>query len=480
MSKNVPIAVAYGDGIGPEITRATLDILKAANARIDPIEINIGKQAFDAGIKTGIADDAWQTLRDTKVLLKGPITTPQGGGYKSINVTLRKSFGMFANVRPVKTFEPFVKTKHAGVDMIIFRENEEDLYSGMEYRQTLDTCHSIKFMSRTGSEMIIRYAFEYARTHGRKKVTCLIKDNIMKISDGLFHKSFKLVGEQYPEIEKESLIVDIGMARVADTPEHFDVVVTPNLYGDIVSDIASQISGSIGLAGSFNLGHGCAMFEAVHGTAPDIAGKGIANPSSILNAAILMLEHIGQSDIAGIIQNAWLRTIEDGSHTGDIAKDKSKALSTQEFAQAVIANLGNKPQQFKAAKEEGVPVVRLPNPNETNTTLRTKRLTGVDVIVDWQGREPQEIGTLVEKAATSQLKLSAIASRGMKVYPGKVEAPVITDNWHCRFMGEEGAITQDDILELLKSFNILGLQWGKVEGLFTFDNEPGFAQIQGE
>lgn len=476
----VPVTVAKGDGIGPEIMDATLAILEAAGAAIEPEIVSLGEKVFEQGIMNGVTDEAWASLRRTKLLLKAPLMTPQGGGYKSVNVTLRKSFGMFANVRPVRTFEPYVKSKHSNVDMVIVRENEEDLYAGIEYRQTLNTCHSVKFMSRTGSEMIIRFAFEYARANGRKKVTCLMKDNIMKISDGLFHKTFDLIGAQYPEIEKEALIVDIGMARVADTPENFDVLVTLNLYGDIVSDIASQISGSVGLAGSMNIGHHCSMFEAVHGTAPDIAGQGIANPSGLLNGALLLLSHIGQGDVAEKIGNGWLAAIENGYHTGDIATDKSKALGTQAFTQAVIDHLGKQPQKFKPLSFGGKSTMTLPEHANTTRTQRVKQMVGVDVFVDWNGTDPQVLGAEVEKTSGNRLKLFAISSRGMKMYPGVAEVPAVTDSWCCRFKGPEGEVSSADVRQLLAAFDSVGLQWSKTEGLYTFDGELGYSAMQGE
>src|SRR5436190_20107219 len=254
MAKNTPITVASGDGIGPEIMAATLDIIKAAGARIDIEEIEVGEKVYLRGISAGIEPGAWESLRRTKVFLKAPITTPQGGGYKSLNVTTRTTFGLYANVRPCVSYYPFVETKHPTMDVVIIRENEEDLYTGIEYRQTHDMVESLKLISRPGSEKIIRYAFEYARSHGRKKVTCFIKDNIMKLTDGLFHHIFNEIAAEYPDIESDHWIVDIGSAKLADTPEAFDVIVLPNLYGDILSDVAAQLAGSVGLAGSANIG----------------------------------------------------------------------------------------------------------------------------------------------------------------------------------------------------------------------------------
>jgi isocitrate dehydrogenase len=476
-----PVTVARGDGIGPEIMDATLAILEAAGAQIEPEFIEIGKKVYESGNSTGVSEEAWESLRRTGIFLKAPLTTPQGGGYKSVNVTLRKSFGLFSNVRPVRTYRPFVNSKHNDIDMVIVRENEEDLYAGMEYRQTHDACHSLKVLSRAGSELICRYAFEYARANGRKKVTCLVKDNIMKISDGLFHKVFDLISQDFPEIEAEALIVDIGMALVADRPEDFDVVVTLNLYGDIVSDIASQIAGSVGLAGSMNIGHHCAMFEAVHGSAPDIAGKGIANPSGLLNGAILMLHHIGQSDVAVNIENAWLYTLENGQHTGDIATDKSKALTTKEFGDAVIQNLGKAPSSLKKACAEDYRQMKMPTHEERTLSARVKTLVGVDVFVEWEGGSPKELGEKLSAATPDGLDFTLLANRGMKVYPMvNDDQEIVGDSWCCRFRGANGVADNKTIETLLASISNAGVDWVKVENLYNFDGERGFSLLQGE
>src|SRR5215212_487463 len=251
---NVPITVAHGDGIGPEIMDATLHILKEAGARLDIETIEIGEKVYLAGNTAGIAPESWDSLRRTKVFLKAPITTPQGGGFSSLNVAVRKTLGLYANIRPCVSYHPFVDTKHPVMDVVIVRENEEDLYAGIEYQLTPEVTSCIKLISRPGSEKIVRYAFEYARLHNRKKVTCFMKDNIMKMTDGLFHKVFDEIAAQYPDIQNEAWIVDIGAAKMADTPEAFDVIVMPNLYGDVLSDVAAQIAGSVGLAGSANIG----------------------------------------------------------------------------------------------------------------------------------------------------------------------------------------------------------------------------------
>ena len=273
MSNGIPITVAHGDGIGPEIMAATLHILEKAGAPLDIERIDIGEKVYLAGNSAGIEPSSWDSLRRTRVFLKAPITTPQGGGFKSLNVTVRKTLGLYANVRPCVSYHPFVETKNPVMDVVIVRENEEDLYGGIEHRQTQQVMQCLKLISRPGSEKIVRYAFEYARLSNRKKVTCFTKDNIMKLTDGLFHKVFDEVAKDYPDIVNEHWIVDIGAAKLADTPEAFDVVVMPNLYGDILSDVAAQIAGSVGLAGSANIGDNIAMFEAIHGSAPRRAAR---------------------------------------------------------------------------------------------------------------------------------------------------------------------------------------------------------------
>src|SRR5436190_12935016 len=352
MSTKTPITVAHGDGIGPEIMNATLQILEAAGAALEIETIEIGEKVYLRGNSAGIDPSSWDSLLRTKVFLKAPITTPQGGGFKSLNVTTRKTLGQYANVRPCVSYHPFIDTKHPNMDVVIVRENEEDLYAGIEYQLTPEVMSCIKLISRPGSEKIVRYAFEYARAHNRKKVTCFMKDNIMKLTDGLFHKVFDEVAEEYTDIENESWIVDIGAAKMANTPEAFDVIVMENLYGDILSDVAAQITGSVGLAGSANIGLLCAMFEAIHGSAPRRAAQNLANPSGLLLGAVMMLVHIVETTIAERVHNAWLRTIEDGIHTYDIyeeGKSREKA-GTKEFAEAVAQRTGQTPRVLKSVQ----------------------------------------------------------------------------------------------------------------------------------
>ncbi|MFC2188107.1 NADP-dependent isocitrate dehydrogenase [Peijinzhouia sedimentorum] len=482
MSSKTKITVAYGDGIGPEIMSATLKILEAAGARIETEVIEIGEKVYLKGITSGIEESSWESLSRTKVFLKAPITTPQGGGFKSLNVTTRKTLGLYANVRPCRSFHPFVKTNHPKTDMVIVRENEEDLYAGIEYRQTQEVTEALKLVSRPGSEKIIRYAFEYARKYGRKKVTCMSKDNIMKISDGLFHQIFNEVALEYPEIETNHVIIDIGSALIADRPEMFDVIVTLNLYGDIISDIAAQITGSVGLGGSANIGNDVAMFEAIHGSAPDIAGKGIANPSGLLNAAIMMLVHIGQPDIAEKVSNAWMKTIEDGVHTGDIYKDDLSKVraSTASFADAVIERLGQLPStmvpaKFKSEVKEATKALK-------ERPYEKKELVGVDVFLDWtdDNRDPNVLGEKMRNISGEGLTLNMINNRGVKVYPGGKPETFCSDNWRCRFNATAETCTHQQVIKLLERITNAGLEFVKVEHLYTFNGVRGYSLGQGE
>ena len=483
MSKSVPITVAHGDGIGPEIMAATLRILEGGGAALDIETIDIGERVYLAGNSAGIEPSSWDSLRRTKVFLKAPITTPQGGGFKSLNVTVRKTLGLYANVRPCVSYHPFVETKHPVMDVVIVRENEEDLYAGIEHRQTQQVTQCLKLISRPGSEKIVRYAFEYARRNNRKKVTCFTKDNIMKLTDGLFHKVFDEIAKDYPQIENEHWIVDIGAAKLADTPEAFDVVVMPNLYGDVLSDVAAQIAGSVGLAGSANIGEHVSMFEAIHGSAPRRAGQNLANPSGLLLGAIMMLVHIGQTDAAERVHNAWLRTIEDGIHTYDIydeGKSKQK-VGTKEFADAVVERMGQTPQTLKAAKYKSTDEVGSTGTSSPAPVHAKKDLVGVDVFLDWSAGTADELGEALSKLATDGTKLTMMSNRGVKVWPGGQPETFCSDHWRCRFLstGSNG-ISHQQIVELLQSVGDSGLDFIKIENLYNFDGERGYSLDQGE
>jgi len=479
--KKAIITVAKGDGIGPEIMDATLRILFAAGAELETEEIEVGEKVYLSGNTSGISTEAWDTIRRNKIFLKAPITTPQGGGYKSLNVSTRKFLGLYANVRPCRSLHPYVSTKHPVMDIMIIRENEEDLYAGIEHQQTDEVVQCLKLISRPGCEKIIRYAFEYARQQKRKKVTCFSKDNIMKQTDGLFHQVFDEVAKEYPEIENEHWIVDIGAAKLADTPEVFDVIVMPNLYGDILSDVAAQITGSVGLGGSSNIGEECAMFEAIHGSAPPLAGKNIANPSGLLQGAVMMLNHIGQTDVAQKIQNAWLTTLEEGIHTADIYKEgfSRQQVGTKEFADAVIANLGKTPKLLQAVSYAGAGALQLPSYKRKKSAV--KKLAGVDLFIHWTGSDPNELAKVIKNIEPKEASLAMITNRGIKVWPDGFRETFCTDHWRCRFKASANEeITKETIVSLLTNAIGASIDTIKTENLYEFDGVPRFSVGQGQ
>lgn len=415
----VPIAVARGDGIGPEIMDAVLGILDAAGASLDITEITVGEKAFEAGHPFGIEDKDWDTLKKSKAFLKAPLMTPSGKGYSSVNVAIRKKMDLFSNVRPCISYDPVIKSMNDKADLVIVRENIEDLYAGIEHRLSDDTAIARKVFTRPEIERIVRFAFEYARANGRKKVTCMAKDNIMKMTDGMFHHVFDEVAKEYADIEKEYYIVDIGSARAASRTDEFDVIVTSNLYGDIISDITAEVTGSVGLGGSGNIGEKFGMFEAIHGTAPDIAGKGLANPSGLLMGAVMMLNYIGQPEVAEKVHNALLVTLEDGIHTGDIyTKESSKQRAgTKDFARAVIDRIGQKPKVLKPADYSvaggGIHIPQI----KSSLVNKDTTLIGMDVYVTYHG-DPEALAKTVKPLLGQYAELETILTcRGDKVWP---------------------------------------------------------------
>lgn len=478
--------VSDGDGIGPEITAAVLQVLEAAGIPLRPTAIEMGEKSYLAGHSSGISPAAWQLLRAGKVLLKAPITTPRGGGYKSLNVTLRKAFGLFANIRPVKSYPGILPGRR--MDMVIVRENEEDTYAGIEHRQTREVTQCLKLITSPGTDRILHYAYRLAALRQRKELTLMAKDNIMKITDGVFTSRFEALRPAFPTVNTRSIIIDIGTAKLAVAPESFDVVVAPNLYGDILSDVAAEASGSVGLAGSANLGTDFAMFEAVHGSAPDIAGKGVANPSGMLQAACMMLGYSGFKTEAELIENAWLCALEDGYRTADIAtgKDGEKRVGTADFARAVIDRLGSKPKRLAPAQVFELPPVgpSLEFAAAASRALQasvTKQLRGIDIFVDWNeaDRNPNVLGPRIAALGSEKLQLRMISNRGVKVFPQGNSATSCADHWRCRFTAES-AITHADILTLQWAIAKAGFDIIKTENLYWFDGQPGYSLGQGE
>lgn len=533
MAEMIPITVAYGDGIGPEIMEAVLYILKEAEAQIRPESIEVGEKLYKKNYTSGIGSDAFESIARTRAILKGPITTPQGGGYKSLNVTIRKALSLYANIRPSVSYHPFIETLHPKLDLTIVRENEEDLYAGIEYRQTHNMYESIKLISRVGSEKIIRFAFEYALKNNKKKVTCFSKDNIMKFSDGIFHKVFDEISKEYPQIAHDHYIIDIGTARLATNPSIFEVIVTSNLYGDIISDVAAEISGSVGLAGSANIGRDYAMFEAVHGSAPLIAGQNVANPSGLLNAAVMMLVHLGHTKTAEVIDNAWKTTIEDGIHTKDVYNEQtsSKKVRTKEFAKEVVQRLGQTPKHLSIAKydaeksskksdlkvNQSVEETYIPLRNEewaekqavsersvhkvrehaqsrslthppfvyqryTIDTSEKKVLVGVDVFVHMNVNSAHDVAEKIGQIKLDTLKLTTISSKGLKLWPREDRFELLSDHWCCRFTAASlnKDVTHSHIVELLTRLSHNSIDFIKIECLYTFNGKEGYSLSQGE
>ena len=467
-----PITVALGDGIGPEIMKAVLSVMEKAGADIQPEFVEIGESVYKKGSSAGIEDKTWESLYENKIFLKAPITTPQGGGFKSLNVAVRKTLGLFANVRHCTSYFPYVPTKHKKLDLVIVRENEEGLYTGIEHRQTEQVYQCLKLVSKNNCERITQFAFEYALNQNRKKVTCFTKDNIMKMTDGLLHKTFLEQSKNYPSITAEHWIVDIGSAKLADAPENFDVVVTSNLYGDILSDVAAQLSGSVAMGASCNIGEGYAMFEAIHGSAPRRAGQNSANPSGLLLAGVNLLVHINQSRTAEKIKNAWLKTLEDGLHTYDIfQKDISKKqLGTQEFAQAVIDRLGDKPSVLPPADHQNFKKIKPFAPKKKPSV--NKEWAGADIFFEKTETDVSSLVALLKKFNT-HLKLSSLKCRGLEVWPGPPTQISLSDHWGARFISDQ-SVSAKEIYHLIMKLAENNLTCVKMEGLFLFNKTPGF------
>ncbi len=486
ISKKTNITIAYGDGIGPEIMESVISILEASKAPLKFHVIEVGQKIYEKFSETGITNENLDLIKANKILLKAPITTPQGGGYKSLNVTLRKSLGLYANVRPSLSYYPFINTMHKNLDVVIIRENEEDLYAGIEYRHTHNMMESLKLISRTGCEKIVRYAFEYAMKHNRKKVTCFSKDNIMKFSEGILHKVFDEIASEYREvIESEHYIIDIGTAILATDPDRFDVIVTSNLFGDIISDMTGKMSGSVGLAGSCNVGSKYAMFEAIHGSAPKMANKGVANPSGLLSASVMMLSHIGEYQTANLIGNALKKTIEDGIHTKDIYNQdiSKKMVGSKEFTREVINRLGETPSHLKTESYS------YSNPINEKITSATKavskeslekRLVGVDIFLDFKTKNSNSLVQKLKEILKDfqNLSLNSVFSKGLKFWPNSNVEESFSDHWCCRFLSEDAKPVIDylDIIELLSLFAKSDIKFIKVENLYFFGSERGFSE----
>lgn len=478
----IPITVIRGDGIGPEVVDAALRLMAAAGAQLD-IDVQMaGAEVFRAGDQTGVPQATIDSIKRTGVVLKGPLETPIGFGEKSANVTLRKLFETYGNIRPAREL-PGIETPFSGrgIDLVIVRENLEDLYSGIEHMQTPGVALSLKVISHHGSEKIARLAFEFARSEGRTSVTCATKANIMKLGEGMFKRTFDEVAAEYPDIEARQILVDNCAHQLVIRPEQFDVIVTTNMNGDILSDLTSGLVGGLGFAPSANVGSDTAMFEAVHGSAPDIAGRDIANPTAIMLSSVMLLRHVGQPEIAGTIENAILVTLEDGTHlTGDIAK-QHPPVGTTAFTDAVIANLGRVPTfgTRRASRALVMPESKWRPEPVPNTT---RAVVGIDVLVEEPTMTAAQVGAAVESCTTGgPLRLQIISSRGSKVYPGEIEDTEMIDTWRCRFLRADDSadVTDDQIFHLLSCLGAT-FRWSNVQKLQEFDGVAGYTKFQGE
>ncbi|HTS15723.1 MAG TPA: isocitrate/isopropylmalate family dehydrogenase, partial [Candidatus Sulfotelmatobacter sp.] len=421
------VTVIPGDGVGPEIVLAARRVIDAAGVAIDWEEAAAGASVFQAGDATGVPRETRDSIERTRVVLKGPLETPVGFGEKSANVTLRKLFETYANVRPAREL-PGVPTRYAGegIDLVIVRENIEDLYAGIEHLETPDVAQGLKLISRKGSEKIIRYAFELARREGRAKVTAATKANIMKLTEGLFKRVFESLAAEYPGLEAQHLIIDNVAHQLVKDPAQFDVIVTTNLNGDIISDLASGLVGGLGFASSGNYGDQVAIFEAVHGSAPKYAGKDVINPTALILSAVMLLRHIGEPEAATVVEDAVLATLESGAAvTQDLARqtggDVEQATSTSGFADAVIANLGHAPQNALGRRARTPDPAARPLPrwdySAAHYAAIPRALVGLDIMVE-SDLPIDELGPSLAAAAGEPFRLEGVASRGTHVYPG--------------------------------------------------------------
>jgi len=483
----IEIAVAKGDGIGPEIMEAVLSIFKAAKAPLQYQFVEMGKWVFDKGIGNGMTPEAKATIEQLGILFKGPMETPKGKGVKSINVTARKTWNTYANKRTFQTLHG-VNTvfSKAGIpiDLTVVRENIEDTYGGIEHQLTEDVAISRRIITRPGSEQVIRYAFEMARQKKARRVTCVHKANIMKITDGMFLNTFRKIAAEYPELSSDDIIVDDLCMKMVTRPESFDVLVLTNLQGDIVSDLCAGLVGGLGFAPSANIGDNICIFEAVHGTAPDIAGRNIANPTALLLSGIAMLHHLGLTATAANIENALLYTLEQGVHTGDFGDRSTPALNTTAFANKIIENFGKAPVQGAKVADPDQPVtISVPQLTE-NLLIHTKQpasktLAGVDFFVD-SILQPGDLATIAEKYSTEALPLINISNRGTQVWPTGSKYTVLVDNYTLRFEAPEGGvISQQTIIDLYGKL-AEKLQITSVETLLELNGQKVYSLAQGQ
>lgn len=452
------IAVAKGDGIGPEIMTAVLSVFEAASVPLEYEFVDMGKWVFDKGYSNGMTPEAQQAIESNGILFKGPMETPKGKGVKSVNVTARKTWNTYANKRTFQTLhgvDTVFSKAGIPIDITIVRENIEDTYGGIEHMLTHDVALSRRFITRPGSMQVIRYAFEMAKKKGARRITCGHKANIMKLTDGLFLEVFYEVAKDYPDLKADDVIVDDLCMKLVSRPDLFDVVVLTNLQGDIVSDLCAGLVGGLGFAPSANIGDHISIFEAVHGTAPDIAGKNIANPTALLLSGFAMLRHLGLMEAAATMENALLYTLESGVHTGDFGDRSIPSLNTTEFTQAIIGNFGKQP----ANQPRPVIANQPPTPThfklEKNPMLESaeqdpETIVGVDMFIE-SNLQPTLVADKCLHHTADIFKLITISNRGTQVWPKGSSFTNLVNQYCCRFESiGDVAVTQVDILELYK------------------------------
>lgn len=479
--KKYPVTLIPGDGIGPEVVEATRRILDATGVGFDWEVAHAGASMFKAGVPSGVPKETIESISRTRLVLKGPLETPVGFGEKSANVTLRKLFETYGNIRPVKEF-PGVATPFSGrgLDFVVVRENVEDLYAGIEHMQTPGVAQCLKLISRKGCEKVVRLGFELARAEGRKSVHCATKANIMKMTEGFMKRTFEEMAKEYPDLRAEHIIIDNCAHQLAKKPEQFEVIITTNMNGDIISDLGSGLIGGLGFAPSANIGEGIAIFEAVHGSAPKYAGKDVANPTAVLLSGVLMLRHLGEMEAALKVENAVLYTLEEGKTVPRDVPGVKEPAGTKAYADAVIANFGKKPSRLEARVSTPL---KMPVFSKSPVRIRPKsrRTLGCDIFVE-ADTDAETLGKFLEaNAHLGGLKLKMISNRGTQVYPAKGAETDCVDQWRCRFLAVEGVLAGPEKLAVfLGAIEQAGWRWMHIEKLEEFDGAPGFTKAQGE
>lgn len=477
------VTLIPGDGIGPEVVASARRIIDATGVKIDWEEVHAGASVFKRGVPSGVPAETIESIRRTKIALKGPLETPVGYGEKSANVTLRKLFETYGNIRPVREL-PGVPTPYSGrgINLTVVRENVEDLYAGIEHMQTPSVAQCLKLISKKGCEKIVRLAFEVARAEGKKTVHCATKSNIMKLTEGLLKRTFEEIAPEYPDITANHIIVDNCAHQLVKKPEQFGVIVTTNMNGDILSDLTSALVGGLGFAPSANIGSEASIFEAVHGSAPKYAGKDVINPTAMILSGAMMLRHLGESEAATLIEDAVAYTLEEGkARTRDVVGDTGYA-GTRAYTETILANFGKAPRTAKTTKQLSL---RLPKfgPETGEVRLKERAVLGFDLFVESDGT-PDALAAELDRCFTGlPLKLKMISNRGTQVFPATGGSTDLVDHYRCRILYTQEA--KDDlpgpvIADLMRTLEARSVRWMQIEKLGRFDGKDGFTRAQGE